>query len=258
MNKKQKITASLSTGIIIIAFVAYLLFTEKTLCKGVDISFSGKEDVRLIDRGSIEKIIFSEYENLIGSPVDNVNLEKLEKKIETLPSVKNAEVFKKINGILGVKIEQRKPLLRVFPENGKGFYIDEEGELMPLSKNGTVKVITVNGNIKYEYNGKNITVADTNITQTLKDIYNLVKLISKDDFLKTQTEQIYVTSNNEFELVPLAGNHTVLLGDMFDYENKMRHLKYFYTDVLNNEGWKNFSYINLKYKGQIVCTKNKE
>ncbi len=255
MNKKQKILSFSGIGIIIIILILYVFLSEKTLCKNIDIIFIETEN-NLINKKDIETVVFSEYKNLLGSPVDNVNLEKLEKKIEMIPAVKNAEVFKKINGVLGITIEQRTPVLKVLPEKTKGFYIDENGELMPLSKKGTVRVLTATGNIKYKYKGEKISVLkDSSVTQTVKDLYLLAKYLNNDNFFKSQAEQIYVKRNNEYELVPLAGNHIVLLGDIFNYRKKLKYLKYFYTNTLNKEGWQKYKYINLKFKNQIVCTK---
>ena len=256
MNKKQKIYAIISLGIIALTIVLYFFFSKQTLCNSVEIEFADTGNQNLISRKDIEEIIFSEYEKLLDSPIDNVNLGLLEQKIEMYPSVKNADVFKNINGILGVKVEQRKPILRVFSNSGKGFYIDEEGELMPLSEKGTVRVLTSNGNINYNYKGGIVKVmSDTSVSKTLKKLYALAKYINTDDFLKAQIEQIYVTSKREFELVPAVGNQIIMLGDMYDYKKKLRYLKQFYLRYLNQHFWEKYKYINLKYKNQIVCTK---
>ncbi len=256
MNKKQKIYAIISLGVIVLTVVLYFFFSKQTLCKNVEIEFADTGNQNIIGKKDIEAIIFSEYKNLLGSPIDNVNLGLLEQKIEQYPSVKNADVFKNINGTLGVKVEQRKPILRVFSNSGKGFYIDEEGELMPLSEKGTVRVLTSNGNINYNYKGGIVKVmSDTTVDDTLKDLFALAKFINADDFLKAQIEQIYVTGKKEFELVPLVGNQIIMLGDMYDFQKKLKHLKYFYLHYLNQHAWEKYKYINLKYKNQIVCTK---
>ncbi|RLD52077.1 MAG: hypothetical protein DRI94_04205 [Bacteroidetes bacterium] len=256
MNKKQKIYAIISLALIVLTVVLYILFSKQTLCKKVEIEFVDTGNQNIISKEDVKQIIFSEYKNLLGSPIDNVNLGLLERKIERYPSIKNADVFKEINGVLGIKVEQRKPILRVFSNSGKGFYIDEEGELMPLSDKGTVRVLTSNGNINYNYKGGIVKVySDTTVSKTLKELYTLAKYIDDDDFLKAQTEQVYVTNKNEYELVPVVGNQIIMLGDMYDYEKKLKHLKQFYLHYLNQHSWKKYTYINLKYKGQIVCTK---
>lgn len=256
INKKQKIYAILSLTLIGLTVVLYILFSGKTVCKSVEIEFVNTGNQNIIGKEDVEHIIFSEYKNLIGSPIDNVNLGLLEKKIEMYPSVKNADVFKKINGVLGIRVEQRQPILRVFPKKGAGFYIDEEGEFMPLSEKGAIRVLAANGNINYNYKNGIVKVkSDTAISQTLKDLYNLAKYINSDKFLKAQTEQIYVTEKKEFELVPVVGNQIIILGDIYDFENKLKHLKQFYFHYLNQHSPGKYKYINLKYKGQIVCTK---
>ncbi len=256
MTKKQKIYTFLSLALIGSAIVLYMLFSEQTLCKKVEIEFVDTGNQSIIGKKDIEHIVFSEYKNLLGSPIDNVNLRLLEKRIEQYPSVKNADVFKKINGTLGITVEQRKPIIRIFSNAGKGFYIDEEGELMPLSKKGTIRVLAANGNINYKYtNGIISVLTDTLVSQTVKDLFKLAKYIQSDKFLNAQIEQIYVKSNGEYELIPLAGNQIILLGDLYDYEKKCTYLKQFYLKYLKNRFWEKYSYINLKYKGQIVCTK---
>jgi len=255
MTEKQKIYAFVSIALIGLTVILYALFSDEILCRKVEIEFADTGTQNIISKKDIEQIVFSEYKNLLGSPIDNVNLDMLERKIEQFPSVKKADVFKKINGVLGIKIEQRKPILRVFSDSGNGFYIDEEGELMPLSKKGTVRILAANGNINYNYKNGIVKVkSDTAIGETLKDLYALAKYINADDFLNAQIEQIYVTGKKEYELIPLAGNQIIMLGDMFNYDKKLNRLKYFYLHYISRLAWKNYKYINLKYKGQIVCT----
>ena len=246
--------------VLIISIIgAYLFFSDSTICNALEVEIIGDDIEHIIDEEDIKKIVFKEYKDLLGSTFDSVDLSALEKKIESHPSVKNAEVFKKINGVLAVKLEQKIPIVRVMPLMGSNFYIDKEGSLMPVSNMGSARVPVVNGNIKYIYKGKSITVNnDTSITETLKDIYKIGKKISEDKFLKAQIEQIYVKSNGEYELIPKVGNHIVLLGDAYNYEKKLDYLKHFYINNLKKEGWRSYNYINLKYKNQIVCTKNIE
>jgi len=256
MNKKQKKYTISSVLVIAAAVVAYILFSGKTLCKSIRIEIEKNAEQNLINENDIKQIILSEYKNIIGSPVDDVNLGLLERKIEMLPSVKNADVYKSIDGILGVKIEQRNPILRIFPEENKGFYIDDEGELMPLSETGTIRVLTANGNIKDIYDGGIVKInSDTLISETLKDLYMLAKFINEDKFFKAQFQQIYVNSKTEFELIPTFGNQIVILGDIYDYKKKLQHLKMFYTEYLRHHEWEKYKTINLKYKKQIVCEK---
>ncbi len=100
----------------------------------------------------------------------------------------------------------------------------------------------------------------------LTKLINFVKSIESDDFWSAQIVQINVLGGGEsgtgswkepqLELVPRAGNHIVLLGRLDGREcDKLDKLKLFYLNGLWHEGWNEFCYINIKYDGQIVCTK---
>jgi cell division protein FtsQ len=65
-----------------------------------------------------------------------------------------------------------------------------------------------------------------------------------------------VNEHQELELIPRVGNHRVLLGDTIDLQDKFRRLMIFYKEGLSKTGWNNYSVINLKFRNQVVCTKN--
>jgi hypothetical protein len=57
----------------------------------------------------------------------------------------------------------------------------------------------------------------------------------------------------EVELIPRAGDHVVVLGQLDGYEKKLDNLMLFYRQAAPAEGWGKWSRINLKYDNQIVC-----
>ena len=59
----------------------------------------------------------------------------------------------------------------------------------------------------------------------------------------------------DIELIPRVGNHTIVFGDANQIESKFEKLIVFYNKGLSNTGWNEYSVINLKYEGQVVCTK---
>jgi cell division protein FtsQ len=101
----------------------------------------------------------------------------------------------------------------------------------------------------------------------LTKLVNFVRSIESDDFWSAQVVQINLFGGGvangsgtwkepQLELVPRAGNHVVLLGELDGGEfKKLNKLKTFYLDGLWNEGWSGYRYINIKYEDQVVCTK---
>jgi cell division protein FtsQ len=191
--------------------------------------------------------------------LNQFDVTKLEKKLINNHSIKNAQVYKTIDGKLMVNVKQRRPIVRIF-SNNESYYIDEGGVLMPLSGKYTSRTLVVSGSLdepfgkRYQFNYKNLN--DTLINKTLlDDIYKIANYIDESEFWKAQIEQIHVDKVYGFELVPKVGNHKIVLGGIDDFESKFEKLMIFYKKGLSKTGWNEYSVINLKYKNQVVCTK---
>lgn len=192
--------------------------------------------------------------------LENIKPYHIEKIVVNHPSIKNAQVYKTINGKLIVNVIQRKPIVRIFTKNSN-YYIDEEGGLMPFSNQYTPHVLIVTGRVnepfskRYKYNYKNLTDSIKPKTY-LDDIYQMAVFIQKSDFWKAQIEQIHVNKDLDMVLIPKVGNHKIVFGGVDNLEKKFNKLMVFYKKGLSKTGWNEFSIVNLKYKNQVVCTKS--
>ena len=110
-----------------------------------------------------------------------------------------------------------------------------------MSKNFTERVLIANGNI-----------VDSSDVSVISKVANY---INDDEFLKAQIIQLHMNEDKEIELVPRVGNHTILLGEISEMEDKFNKLKLFYTKGVKQTGWNQYRLINLKYKNQLVCVK---
>jgi len=191
--------------------------------------------------------------------MNNFSVAKLEEKLTNNHSIKEVQVHKTIDGKLIVNVKQRRPIVRIFSKN-ESYYIDDQGNLMPLSSKYTARSLVVNGDLnepfgkRYQFNYANVTDSIANKT-LLDDIYKIAVFIDKSEFWKAQIEQIDVNKVYGFELVPKVGNHKIVLGGVDNLEGKFEKLMIFYSKGLNKTGWNEYSKINLSYKNQVVCTK---
>lgn len=90
-------------------------------------------------------------------------------------------------------------------------------------------------------------------------LINFVKYIEEDSFWRAEVVQIVASTMSsgevEVELVPRAGDHTILFGALEDVDDKFERLMSFYEKGLRNIGWESCRTISVEYKGQVVCTK---
>ena len=132
----------------------------------------------------------------------------------TLRELKEAEVYMTVDGTIHVYVDQRDPVMRVMPDGGGDFFVDNEGVVVRKRNLYTPRLHVVGGNINISsamLNG--VSVLDTSIKNSiLKDIYYLVDYINDDSFWSAQIDQIYVDSNDEIDLIPRVGNQIIHLG----------------------------------------------
>lgn len=186
----------------------------------------------------------------INQKIDNNYLENLEKYLQINPQVKEAQAFIDNSGKLNVSITQRRPILRVITDDGLNFYVDKDGEKFPTSVHYTAKVpiVTGIGTEKKGFVGK----VDGKF---LKRVLTIQTFIMKDDFLKALFGQLVVKADGNILLIPRIGNFTIEIGDDKELVEKFKNLKIFFGEGFKNVGWDTYKLINIKYKGQVICTK---
>jgi cell division protein FtsQ len=235
---------------------------ENLLCSGIKIKILDSTNVRFITRADILGMLAQGNRKILGSPAELINLRELELYLKSNKAIKNSELYFTEKGRLNIEITQHKPLVRIINSRNEGYYLAEDGYIMPLSDYFSPYVIVVSGYIREPFDiEKTSNIMDVDIKNVNKkekiiyDIYRLTEYINGDDFWRSQIEQIYVNENYEFELIPRVGPHIIELGDIGYFEEKLDKLLVFYLDGLNKKGWNNYSNINLKFKEQIVCKK---
>lgn len=258
MKRVQKIL--IWVGIIAYMFVVLGLVDnkmDKIPCEVVSVIVKDSTKNHFIESHDIYSMVIFYDKNILGKPFNMINTEEIEDLLGKYPFVRNAQVFKGSNGKINISVTQREPVVRVLNYNDQGYYIDDEGFVMPVSEYYTARVLVVNGwNLGGINPGFNLEDYKGNSKyKTLQDVYLLSKFIHHDKFWKAQIEQIYVTRSGEFELIPRVGAHSIIFGDLNKFHEKFRKLYALYIYGLNNEGWNTYNRINLKYEGQVVCTK---
>lgn len=188
--------------------------------------------------------------NLVGLMAKDLRTDQIEKAIEDNPYVKNAEVYLSLNGTLSVEVIERKPILRVFKNGSGGFYIDQDGEKMPLSRHYAARVPVATGYIK-----ETLDKPDSLETNTAKNLFILIQKLHEDNFWSTFVEQIEVKENGDFVLIPKIGKQQLLIGDVSSLDSKLLRLKVFYNHAMSRVGWQTYSILNVKFNNQIVCVR---
>jgi len=226
---------------------------EGSLSEGLKIKVEPLVNGRdLLTSGDIQKIIQRSFVYDLTEekvPLGKLKVGEIEKILEAEPFVLDAEVYVDNQNQLYAYVSQRTPILRVIDKDNQTYYLDITGRQMPMSDHSTARVLVATGEIP-PYTPDFLEAKKMHF---LKKMFELTEYIRGDEFLSPMIEQIYVSQNEEFILIPKVGRQKIIFGKYIDIEDKFNRLKLFYQEGMSREGWQKYKTINLKYRKQVVC-----
>lgn len=202
----------------------------------VIIEFTEEENLYITETAVNNLLIQNKLEvTSIGK--DTLDLNKVETVLNNHDLIEKAEVYITIDGKMGAKIAQRKPIARVLSNNQ--FYIDLEGEKMPLSPYYSARVPLISGVSEGE----------------IKEVYPIVDYIKNDDFLTKHVTGIRRSKNGFYTLEIREMDFMVHFGVAGNIDLKFKNLKAFYQNGLKNNKLNLYKTVNLQFGNQVVATK---
>lgn len=235
----------------LITLMSFIEIKKSTLkCKDVKVLLPGQ--FNFIERDEVDRILMENGGAMLGKDLNDINIHKLENALKANPFIEFAKVYADMTGVIHVQIRQREPVLRVVNMANLHFYIDGNGNKIPLSDNYTAKVLVASGLIEEDFSGR----VDTLKTKMARDLFRTALYIRSDTLWDNQIEQLFVDLKGDIEMVPRVGGHKIILGSADSLQIKFRNLLVFYKKAIPKVGWDTYKTINLKYANQIVCEKN--
>lgn len=217
-------------------------------CKAVEINIHGVSNNFFVDKKDILNAIASgEGANPIGKATGSFNLKKLEAELEKNVWIKSAELFFDNNEVLKVMVQEREPVARIFTTNAATFYIDNDLAMLPLSEKFSARLPVFTN---FPSDKKMLSKADSSL---LNDIKTISLALQKDSFCMAMIDQVDITAQRNFEMIPKIGNQLIVFGDAADADAKLEKLKLFYKEIMVKAGWNSYSVINVQYKNQVVA-----
>ena len=199
---------------------------NKGQCKDYTITLKGGQDNFFIDKKDVEQLLMrSTKGNIKGEPIASFNLHELELMLEHNTWIEAAELYFDNRDVLHITVTEKEPVARIFTTAGNSFYIDSLGRKMPLSDKLTARVPVFTGYA----DRKKMKAVDSAL---LHDIKVTANYIINNPFWMAQVAQVDITPDNNFEMIPLVGNHIVKLGNGEDIDKKFHRLMVFYKQVM--------------------------
>ena len=197
------------------------------------------DNAPFVKQETVNKLLIENKKDASSIQKVNLDLNKLERILNAQEMIEKSDVFVTIDGVLKAVVKQRNPIARFF--NGdSSFYIDYEGNRMPLSTNFTARVPLVSG----ELNKKNN-----------EDLAELFRVIYDDAFLKKNIIGIEIMPNGSLKMLNRNFDYQIDFGRMINVERKFKNYKAFFQKAVLDSSLYKYKKIDLRFTEQVVCTK---
>jgi len=206
--------------------------------KKSEVIFVGDNN-NFVKQESVNKLLIENSSDVKTIEKSDLNLNKLENSINRHPMVEKSEVYVSVDGVLKAVVKQKTPIARVFSKEGS-FYIDYEGNRMPLSEISTARVPLISGVID---------------NKNKKKLSEVLKMIYDDEFLKKNIIGVQVLPDASLMMTNRNYDFKIEFGRMANEEKKFKNYKAFFQKAASDTMLNNYKKINLRFTQQVVCTK---
>jgi cell division protein FtsQ len=244
------LTLAACSGLVVL-LVAAIGKKNHERCKDYVIKIKGVENNFFIGEKDVLKLITTATNGQIkGEPITDFNLRKLEQILKDNAWIQNANLYFDNRDVLHISVTEKEPIARIFTTAGKSFYIDSSARQMPLSDKMSARVPVFT-------NFPNKRFLSEKDSALLNDVKKTAWFILNDTFWMAETEQIDITEDRTFEMVPTVGNHIVKLGSGDDIAKKFHRLLIFYQQVMSKTSFDKYNIVDVQFAGQVIGSKEK-
>ena len=263
MSKKGKrILVSLFVIVLLIVLIVCSnIYAGKINVSKVNIKVSYGMSDTIVLATNINESLKNEFGDFLKKQRKDIDQKKIESFLMQNPYIEQAQVYQTLKGVLNIEIKQREPIVRIYTHRNKEYYIDKLGKVILIDDNQLTDVVVASGNVDVNNPNldKNLDTIDIEnkkgFDKTLSNIYYIAQKLASDSILNYQIDQIYVPAKGNYELIPKIGNYIIRIGENKDLEEELIKLRYLYKEAFSRNGWDNYSFVDLRFRHQVVCTK---
>lgn len=192
-----------------------------------------------INKEIVNNLLIEKMGGKLGVRKDKLDLNKLENSVDSHPMIAKSEVSVGVDGMITVKVQQKKPVARVLDASGS-FYVDVNGGKMPLSPDYTERVPILTG---WEF------------FEAEKKALEVILAIQQDSFLQKNIVAMHMKPKGFIELESRLYGYKIDFGKAQRIEQKLSNYKAFYQKASKDTLLSKYKRINLTFSQQVVCTK---
>lgn len=250
MKRPYKILLILTGALALtVVVIAANVSRSRSQVRGVEADIRYGSTPRLVEGQTVVDSVLAACPQLPTMLVREVDRDEVAAAAEHVSYLKEVSVAVSVSGRVVVKAVQRRPVARLF-YGGREYYFDSEGAVMPASKVGECNVLVAGGDFTEP-------LRVDSLNSQMLSLVKVANYLDKEKKYGRLIDQIYVERDGDVMMAPKIGDHVIELGDAENLDEKFSNLLAFYQKGMPRAGWNTYGRISLKFRGQVVCTKEK-
>ena len=194
----------------------------------IKVSFTETENLYVTEE-VVNKLLIQSNDSVSSIDKETLDLNRVEAMLNDHDMIENAEVFLTLDGKLKATVSQRKPIGRV--AGNSSFYLDRNGEIMPLSEYYSARVPLMFG-----FDGS-----------TVAEVYGIVSYVQNDDFLRKHITGITRLNAEAYALELREDDFQIYFGDTTEIDLKFNNFKAFYKKATKDKKLNTYKKVNLQF-----------
>ncbi len=249
LNKRQWILSLLLILLIVLIFAwSKLNFTGKNrIIAEINVAIEADSNCVFLNNTEVVHLIEDKFGNPVGKPAIEISLTKIEQLLNAVPYIEKSTAYIGFDGVLKIKIRERRPVIQIVNNIGQSFYLDSFGMQIPKKENTQPNILIANGNINIK-----LMPGKVSALPIAQELLSLGKYLYYNKYWDTQFEQCYVDNYNRLLLIPRVGNHSIVIDNTQNMHQKFENLSLFYRKGLQTVGWNKYVQIDLSVNNQVI------
>lgn len=257
MKRILKAAIAIIVGATLMALMgwAYVRGSEadgNVTCRKVQVSIKGGGNESFVSPAEVREAVLRQFGSFEGRTESQIDLVKVESFVNERSAVESCEVYMTRDSVLNINIKQRQPVIRFQNEDG-GCYCDSRGNLFPLQKSTSARVLVVDGKLPFSTStfGK---------PESARARSWLTRMVAMSDYIghsnwKNRVSQLCVNEKGDLVVYIKGATERFIFGTPDDVADKFDRIECYFTSVKPSMEERKYSTVNVKFDRQIVCRK---
>jgi cell division protein FtsQ len=206
----------------------------------------------VVDGASIvsDRELLSRISAFKGSNLQKLDTRELKQRIMALPYLREAEISKELNGIVRIRVFERKPVAQAIIA-GRIMAIDDEGFLLPERSNVADRfpdLLKITGITRIQAAKNGLQKIDRRDVELIRQFLDA---LAQSDYARLLIRELHLAPNNMSWCIAVQVPARFIVGNDGNFKEKLKKFEIFWQKVVSKKGFDSYEAVDLRFRDRI-------